>query len=91
MKILHILSEVYYEKDANQEMVTPLQVGLQLIEWTDPNKALKQNSADWSIHLDLAIDLVKSLFKSEESEFNGFSSTLAQVLHRVGSLRVRVR
>lgn len=69
LRILVILSSVYHDKDPSQEMVTPLQVGLQLVEWTDPNKVVNESEADWSIHLDLAIDLVKALFKSEESEY----------------------
>lgn len=40
VETLHILAELYYELEDGQEMVTPLQVGLQLLDWTDPSKSM---------------------------------------------------
>ena len=37
---LKVLSEVYEDKEADQEMVAPPQIGMQLIDWMDSNKAM---------------------------------------------------
>ncbi|CEH13354.1 Chromosome condensation complex Condensin, subunit G [Ceraceosorus bombacis] len=39
----HILAELYYEQEESSEMVSPLQVGLQLIDWSDPLKNIGES------------------------------------------------
>lgn len=64
-----MLTEVYYERDeSTQEMVTPLQVGLQLVEWTDPTKVHSTSIVDQTIHLGVAMDLIRALYKVEDKE-----------------------
>lgn len=40
LQSLTILKGVYDDLDDKASMVTPLQIGLQLIDWTDPQKAV---------------------------------------------------
>ncbi|KAI0941839.1 hypothetical protein AcV7_002413 [Taiwanofungus camphoratus] len=66
----HLIS-TYMEWDGDEEIVTPAQVGLMFVDWTDPQKAatvtkgLRDNPADDTIHIDLASDIVKALFSKE--------------------------
>lgn len=63
MPVLQVLTEVYYEIGGEQEMVTPAQVGAQLIDWTDPSKAVNLSSAsDRCLHLDVCLELLTMLF-----------------------------
>ncbi|UZJ54809.1 hypothetical protein CBS101457_004129 [Exobasidium rhododendri] len=64
---LDVLTEVYAERDEDQEMVTPLQVGLQLLDWSDPTKAL-YSSKDVAIHLDVAVEFLQSLFIKQDKD-----------------------
>ncbi|GAA5984097.1 hypothetical protein JCM11641_000312 [Rhodosporidiobolus odoratus] len=70
IKALAVLREVYDELKDKSSMVTPLQIGSQLVEWTDPQKALvaEATKPDETIQLDLAIKMVKALYKSEEKD-----------------------
>lgn len=38
--VLEVLTQVYNDLDDDQDMVTPAQIGLQLIDWTDPEKGM---------------------------------------------------
>lgn len=40
MPVLEVLTQVYNDLDDDQDMVTPAQIGLQLIDWTDPEKGM---------------------------------------------------
>lgn len=40
LKALNVLREVYDELKDKSSMVTPLQIGSQLVDWTDPQKSL---------------------------------------------------
>lgn len=62
-----ILTELYYELEDGQEMVTPLQIGLQLLDWTDPAKAMRAG-ADDTIHVDVGMDLMKRLALVDEKD-----------------------
>lgn len=64
---LDVLSEVYHERESGQEMVTPIQVGMQLLDWSDHTKALYA-TPDVTIHLDVAIELLQSLLTKEEKD-----------------------
>ncbi|BGP19048.1 hypothetical protein JCM10213_009242 [Rhodosporidiobolus nylandii] len=70
IKALAVLREVYDELKDKSAMVTPLQIGSQLVDWTDPQKALEAENVkpDETIHVDLAIKMVKALYKSEEKD-----------------------
>ncbi|KAH9848970.1 nuclear condensing complex subunit [Lenzites betulinus] len=62
------LTKAYHEWDGDEDMVTPTQVTLMFVEWTDPLRAaaaakgLRKDSEKDPIHLDLATDIVKALF-----------------------------
>jgi condensin complex subunit 3 len=77
---LDVLTEVYYERDDRQEMVSPLQVGLQLLDWCDPSKGVYANKADVTIHIDVAIEIVQALFVKEQKEDR---KVLCQLLGRL--------
>jgi len=64
---LEVLTEVYHEREEGQEMVMPSQVGMQLLDWSDSTKAL-YSTRDVTIHLDVAVEFVQSLFVKEEKE-----------------------
>ncbi|KAN0063607.1 chromosome condensation complex Condensin, subunit G [Thecaphora frezii] len=73
--VFQVLSELYLEKDAEQDMVTPLQVGLQLLEWSDPERMMGSSSAssfgggrDPTVHVDVGIELLKAMLKVEERD-----------------------
>lgn len=66
--VLDVLTEVFYERDETQEMVTPLQIGVQLLDWSDPAKALYEVKDDEAIHIDIAIEIVQSLYMKEAKE-----------------------
>jgi condensin complex subunit 3 len=68
MDVLGVLTEVYYDRDVDQEMVPPLQIGQQLLDWCDPLKGAYVDKTDVTIHLDAAIELVQSLFVKETKE-----------------------
>ncbi|GAA6000576.1 hypothetical protein JCM10207_004558 [Rhodosporidiobolus poonsookiae] len=70
IKALAVLREVYDELKDKSSMVTPLQIGSQLLDWTDPQKALDVEGVkpDESIQVDLALKMVKALYKTEEKD-----------------------
>lgn len=77
VSILQVLTEVYNEVTsgadggdgvAPSDMVTPLQVGLQLIEWTDASKAVNLAEEDHCIHFDVALELLQELLTAEEKD-----------------------
>ncbi|GAA5884953.1 hypothetical protein JCM6882_007168 [Rhodosporidiobolus microsporus] len=70
IRALAVLREVYDELKDKSAMVTPLQIGSQLVDWTDPQKALEADGVkpDETIQVDLALNMVKALYKSEEKD-----------------------
>ncbi|KAI0363430.1 ARM repeat-containing protein [Pilatotrama ljubarskyi] len=62
------LTKAYHEWDGEEDMVTPAQVALMFVDWTDPTRAaaaakgLRKDAEKDPIHLDLATDIVKALF-----------------------------
>ncbi|PWN36390.1 uncharacterized protein FA14DRAFT_146761 [Meira miltonrushii] len=66
--VLDVLTDVYFERENGQEMVSPLQIGLQLLDWCDPAKGVYANKTDVTIHIDVAIEIVQALFLKEEKE-----------------------
>ncbi|TCD67325.1 hypothetical protein EIP91_000246 [Steccherinum ochraceum] len=65
------LCQVHKDSDDDEEIITLLQAGLMFVDWTDPQKAsviVKQvpgQEIDESIHIDLANDIIKTLFSDE--------------------------
>ncbi|GAA5893397.1 hypothetical protein JCM5296_004865 [Sporobolomyces johnsonii] len=70
LKTLDVLRSVYDDLKDKSSMVTPLQIGSQLVDWTDPQKAADAEGVqpDETIQVDLAINMVKALYKSEEKD-----------------------
>ncbi|KAL1941783.1 hypothetical protein VTO73DRAFT_6783 [Trametes versicolor] len=62
------LTKAFHDWDGDEDMVTPAQVALMFVDWTDPIRAadaakgLRKDSEKDPIHLDLATDVVKALF-----------------------------
>lgn len=66
---IQVLTEVYHEVKGEQEMVTPAQVGAQLLDWSDPTKAVSLAVAtDRCIHFDIGLELLQTLLTSEIPE-----------------------
>ncbi|KAJ3556048.1 hypothetical protein NM688_g2240 [Phlebia brevispora] len=65
------LAEVYKEWEGDEDMISPAQTGLMVVDWTDPQKAaaiaqkVPGYVADDAIHVDLATDIVKTLFNDD--------------------------
>ncbi|SPO20133.1 related to Condensin complex subunit 3 [Ustilago trichophora] len=70
VSVLQVLTEVYEEKDEDQEMVTPAQVGLQLLDWTDPDKVMMRPGTvrDETVHVDVAIELIKAMYTLDHKD-----------------------
>ncbi|KAG8685161.1 hypothetical protein FRC08_013267, partial [Ceratobasidium sp. 394] len=64
MVVFKLLSEVYRDKDADQEMIPPAQFGALLIDWMDPMKVVEiaGQERDESVHIDAACDIIRELF-----------------------------
>ncbi|KAI0824958.1 nuclear condensing complex subunit [Trametes gibbosa] len=62
------VTKAYHDWDGDEDMVTPAQVALMFVDWTDPLRAaeaakgLRKDSEKDPIHIDLATDVVKALF-----------------------------
>ncbi|KZO96900.1 putative mitotic chromosome condensation-related protein [Calocera viscosa TUFC12733] len=65
LPVMEVLTQVHQDLEEDQEMITPSQIGMQLVDWTDPEKVVEINGmkADDSIHVDVAIELLKYLLK----------------------------
>ncbi|KAJ8457735.1 hypothetical protein ONZ51_g11351 [Trametes cubensis] len=65
------LVKAYHEWDGEEDMVTPAQVALMFVDWTDPIRAgdaakgLRKECEKDPVHLDLATDVIKALFSTE--------------------------
>ncbi|EPQ26200.1 uncharacterized protein PFL1_06912 [Pseudozyma flocculosa PF-1] len=80
--VFQVLSELYQEKDDDQEMVTPAQVGLQLLEWSDPQKVLSADGRprDDAVHVDIGADLVRAMYRIEDRDER---KTMCQLLAKL--------
>jgi len=67
---LDVLSGVYDDQEDKSEMLSPSQIALQLVDWTDPSKVvvLPGCKVDWELHLDAAIDILKNLYRVTEKD-----------------------
>ncbi|EST10071.1 Nuclear condensin complex subunit 3, C-terminal domain protein [Kalmanozyma brasiliensis GHG001] len=85
LSVLQVLTEVYEEKDEDQEMVTPTQVGLQLLDWTDPDKVMMRPGQvrDENVHVDVAIELIKAMYTIEDTKDCKDRKVMCQLLGKV--------
>ncbi|KAF9225668.1 hypothetical protein BS17DRAFT_777480 [Gyrodon lividus] len=69
--------------DDEQEMVSPAQIIGMFVDWTDPQKAVEVQgqTIDDSVHIDLAEDIIKALFKDDMEKEE--KKVLCQVLGRL--------
>lgn len=67
---LDVLSGVYDDQEDKSEMLSPSQIALQLVDWTDPSRVvvLPGCKVDWELHLDAAIDILKDLYRVTERD-----------------------
>ncbi|KAL4248656.1 CND3 (condensin subunit 3) family protein [Abortiporus biennis] len=71
ISIFNQLRTVYQEWDGEEDMISPSQIGLMFVDWTDPLKAstvvkgLPNHKLDESVHIDFASDIVKALFDDD--------------------------
>ncbi|OAV89055.1 hypothetical protein PTTG_08565 [Puccinia triticina 1-1 BBBD Race 1] len=67
---LDVLGGVYDDQEDKSEMLSPSQIALQLVDWTDPSKVvvLPGCKVDWELHLDAAIDILKNLYRVTEKD-----------------------
>lgn len=57
-------SLVRFHRDHKDEMVTPVAIAQQMIDWTDPRKLVKvEEEMDECLHADLAIAILKEAIK----------------------------
>ncbi|GAA5865849.1 hypothetical protein JCM3774_003117 [Rhodotorula dairenensis] len=70
VKTLDVLRTVYDELKDKSTMVTPLQIGSQLVDWTDPQKVIDTEGIepDETVQVDLATKMIKALYRAEEKE-----------------------
>lgn len=77
VSVLQVLTEVYNEvmsgsdsgaDPSSMDMIAPLQVGLQLVDWTDPSKAVNLSEQDQCLHFDVALELLQQLLTIEEKD-----------------------
>ncbi|KAG0147863.1 hypothetical protein CROQUDRAFT_90996 [Cronartium quercuum f. sp. fusiforme G11] len=67
---LDVLGGVYDDQEDKSEMLSPSQISVQLVDWTDPSKVviLPGCQVDWEVHLDAAIEIVKNLYTVTEKD-----------------------
>jgi len=67
---------MYEDLDEDQEMITPYQFGLLMVDWTNPAKsssaasnaaAVNDKKLDTSVHAQLAVDILIALYDSDRS------------------------
>ncbi|GAA5979389.1 hypothetical protein JCM10908_002905 [Rhodotorula pacifica] len=70
VKTLDVLRTVYDDLKDKSTMVTPLQIGSQLVDWTDPQKVIESEGIepDEIVQVDLAIRMLKALYRAEDKE-----------------------
>lgn len=79
--VLQVLAEVYNEVAGEQEMVSPAQVGVQLLEWLDPDRAVNvASTSDRCIHFDIGLELIQTLLTSDDRDER---KTMVQMLNRL--------
>ncbi|KAJ2914546.1 hypothetical protein MD484_g5881, partial [Candolleomyces efflorescens] len=71
--------------DEDQEMITPYDFGLMIVDWSDPTKAVqvteKENSGPQMAHVELAIQLLGALYDEDRSDTD--RKSFCQVLNQL--------
>ncbi|KAF8342823.1 nuclear condensing complex subunit [Cantharellus anzutake] len=67
VKVIEAMADLYDDLEEDEEMVSPLHIGTMLVDWTDSTKTVefKGKGADPSVHVDVAIDIAKVLFRND--------------------------
>ncbi|KAG6332139.1 hypothetical protein ID866_6950 [Astraeus odoratus] len=83
MPLFEQLAHASREIEDDQEMVSPAQIIGMFVDWTDPQKAfeVQGQKTDDSVHVDLAADIMKVLFKDDVERED--KKVLCQVLGRL--------
>ncbi|GBE88890.1 hypothetical protein SCP_1402980 [Sparassis crispa] len=79
-----LVVRVHQELGEDEEMITPYQFGLLLIDWTNPQKSVNVEAASTGVtdvHVDLAIDIVKALH--DEKRLTEDKKVLCQLLGKL--------
>lgn len=63
------VSRTYEEIEEGQEMISPYQFGLLLIDWTNPQRTAEivAKTGNQEVHVDLAVDILLALYDEERS------------------------
>ncbi|KAG9299295.1 hypothetical protein G9A89_013943 [Geosiphon pyriformis] len=90
------LIRVHMSHGKGTDMISPLQIAQQLVDWTDPNQIVKSESnseeIDYGLHGDIAVEILKALFLEQNREVR---KLLCQILNKlnidenVGILRLK--
>ncbi|KZT61424.1 hypothetical protein CALCODRAFT_506217 [Calocera cornea HHB12733] len=80
--VMEALTQVHQDLEEDQEMISPSQIGMQLVDWTEPKKVVEVNDvkADHSIHIDVAIELLKYLLNATDKDER---KTICQLLSKL--------
>ncbi|KAF8424272.1 nuclear condensing complex subunit [Boletus edulis BED1] len=83
ISIFEQLAEATHDLDDDQEMVSSAQIIGMFADWTDPQKAVEVQgqTIDDGVHLDLAEDILKTLFKDDMQKED--KKVLCQILGRL--------
>ncbi|EJU03066.1 ARM repeat-containing protein [Dacryopinax primogenitus] len=81
--VMEVLTQVRQDLEEDQEMISQSQIGLQLVDWTEPEKVVQIDGmkADDSVHVDVAIDLLKYLLDASDKDERKAICQLLNKLH----------
>lgn len=68
MSTYDLALSVYGELDEDEKMISPLQLGQLLVDWTDASKIVghEEGSADFpAVHVQLGVDIMRALYNNE--------------------------
>ncbi|KAH8914244.1 hypothetical protein BT69DRAFT_1233008 [Atractiella rhizophila] len=74
MPSLDILNGVYEDlgDEERQDMIPPPQIAAQMVDWTDPRRAVTLENLDQPtdelVHYDLCLDIIKQIYKESKKE-----------------------
>lgn len=65
--MLDLIFSAYEDLEDDQDMITPLQFGQLLLDWTDGSKVVGADEQNMSpVHVNLAVDIVRALYNNEK-------------------------
>ena len=68
MSTYDLALSVYEELDEDEKMISPLQLGQLLVDWTDASKIVghEEGSTEFSpVHVQLGVDIMRALYNNE--------------------------